>query len=108
MPRNSRLAMTLGLAAALCAFPFPGLAQNNSSPDENGQSYSFDQDEHAGVAAAIHFQKAEDAAAARQARIEAARERGQNSANRMATPPRNKPHQNRGAAERTVPPPSQR
>jgi len=63
-----KLAMTLSLAGALAMLPSLALAQKDS--------------EAAGVAEAIRFEKAKQAAADRQARIEA---RNQGSADRMST-----------------------
>ena len=70
MFKSSRFALILGLAGAMAGLPSL-TAQNDSDA--------------AGVAAAMRFQKAEDAAAARQARIEAGRKGEANSADRMAT-----------------------
>jgi hypothetical protein len=70
MLRSGRFAVILGLAGAVW-LPSMAVAQNDSD-----------------VAAAIRFQKAEDAAAARQARIDA--RGGANSADRLAQPPDSK------------------
>lgn len=75
MFKSSRLALILGLAGALAGLPSVMVAQQETKDSE------------AGVAEAIRFQKAEDAAAARQAGIEAARKGGSNSADRMASEP---------------------
>jgi hypothetical protein len=62
--------LILGLASALAGLPSLTAAQKD--PDA------------AGVAEAIRFEKAKQAAADRQARTEAAHERASNSADRMA------------------------
>src|ERR1700739_806869 len=76
---RSRMALILGLAGAMAGLPSLAVAQKNSSGE-------------AGVQEAIRSQKAEDAAAARQARIEEAKARGQNSADRAVTPAKKKDH----------------
>ncbi|MGO4881534.1 MAG: hypothetical protein ACLP59_12010 [Bryobacteraceae bacterium] len=96
MLRSSRLAMILGLAAAM-AGPSITLAQKDQDRDQDAK----------GIAEAIRFQKAEDAAAARQARIEAARARGENSADRMAPAANAKPHHVKTSTARKTPPPPQ-
>ena len=70
MFKPSRLALILGLAGAMAGLPSLAVAQQDSDA--------------AGVAEAIRFQKAEDAAAARQAHSGAARAAESNSADRMA------------------------
>ena len=89
--------LTMGLAGAL-VLPALALAQQ----DRTRQN---DQDEPGNVADAIRFQKAEDAAAARQARIEAAREREAHSADRVMTKTRVKAKTSRTETTRRVPPP---
>jgi hypothetical protein len=74
MLKTTRFALILGLAGAAAGLPSMAVAQNDNDSD---------------VAAAIRFQKAEDAAAARQARLEA-RGGESNSADRMAQPPASK------------------
>jgi hypothetical protein len=74
MLRPGKLSLILGLAGALA---LPALV-----PAQAAQKDS----DAAGVAAAIRFQKAEDAAAARQARLDAGRAGEANSADRMARP----------------------
>ncbi len=74
MFKSSRLALILGLAGALAGLPSVMVAQQEGTKDSD-----------AGVAEAIRFQKAEDAAAARQARDEGARKNESNSADRMAS-----------------------
>jgi hypothetical protein len=69
MFKPSRLALILGLAGAMAGLPSLAVAQQDSDA--------------AGVAEAIRFQKAEDAAAARQAHSGAARAAESNSADRM-------------------------
>jgi hypothetical protein len=80
MLRPSKLALILGLAGAMAGLPSL-IAQQDEGRDEGG------------VAGAIRYEKAKQAAADRQARIEAAREHGardRDSADRMAPEPRRK------------------
>lgn len=63
MTRFSKFALVAGLASAAAGLP-----------SLTAQTGPNDQDKPGDVAAAIRFQKAEEAAAARQARIEAARQ----------------------------------
>ena len=72
MLRSSRLALILGFAGALATLP--------------SLSAQKDQEE-GGVQEAIRFEKAKQAAADRQARIEEARVNGSQSADRAATEP---------------------
>jgi len=67
-----RLALILGLAGGLAALP--AMAADQKDPDA------------AGVAEAIRFEKAKQAAADRQARIEAARAKGQYKDDAEAVP----------------------
>ena len=83
MSKTSKFALILGLASATAGLPALW-AQSNSDA--------------AGVAAAIRFQKAEDAAAARQARIEAGRAPAQSKANNTPTQAVEKPSQENGVA----------
>jgi hypothetical protein len=76
MFKPSRLAVILGLAGALAGLPSVMVAQQEGTKDSD-----------AGVAEAIRFQRAEDAAAARQARVGAAPKNESNSADRMASEP---------------------
>jgi len=78
-----RFLLTIVLAGAMTGLPGLALAQQKQAQHNND-------DEPGDVAAAIRFQKAEDAAAARQARIEAARARQENSADRTVTRPKAK------------------
>lgn len=87
----NRLALILGLAGAMAGLPSLAVAQKNSGDE-------------AGVQEAIRFQKAEDAAAARQARIEEAKARGENSADRAATQTKKKSARQTPAARKTQPP----
>jgi len=73
MLRPGKFALILGMASVMAALPTLTLAQTSQKESEA-----------AGVAAAIRFQRAEDAAAAREARIDAARGGESNSADRMA------------------------
>ena len=75
MLRPSKFALILGLAGAL-VLPSLAVAQQEAAARKDSDA--------AGVAVAIRFQKAEDAAAARQARIDAARGGESNSAARTA------------------------
>ena len=93
MLKPSKVALILGLASGLAGLP--SLTATQKDPDA------------AGVAEAIRFEKAKQAAADRQARIEAARERASNSADRMAPEQKGKTKANRTAAARKTPPPQQ-
>jgi hypothetical protein len=64
--------LALGLAGAMIVLPLPGAAQD-------------DHDDARAVQEAIRFEKAKQAAADRQARIEDRRERESNSADRVVT-----------------------
>ncbi|MGC9945930.1 MAG: hypothetical protein ABSF64_06120 [Bryobacteraceae bacterium] len=85
MLRHSKLALILGLAGALAGLP--SLTAAEKDPDA------------AGVAEAIRFEKAKQAAADRQARIEEAHERAQ-SADRAVSEPQGKPRAVKSAAAR--------
>jgi hypothetical protein len=89
--------LTIGLAGALAALPSLALAQQDRPRQSN-------QDEPGDVAEAIRFQKAEEAAAARQERIDAGRERD-NSADREMTKTRTKARSTRPTTTRKTPPP---
>jgi hypothetical protein len=93
MMKPSKLALTLGLAGAMAALP--SLIADQKDPDA------------AGVAEAIRFEKAKQAAADRQARIEEARARGENTADRMMPEPKSKAHSVKPTAARKTPPPQQ-
>ncbi|MGA3043120.1 MAG: hypothetical protein ABSF54_20270 [Bryobacteraceae bacterium] len=91
MLKPSKVALILGLASAL---GLPSLsAQQNEGKDEGG------------VAGAIRYEKAKQAAADRQARIEEGRERAANSADRIAPETRPKMKAARTAAARKTPQP---
>lgn len=83
MLKSSKVALILGLAGAMAGVPWLS-AQQDEGRDEGG------------VAGAIRYEKAKQAAADRQARIEEGRERVSNSADRMAPEPRRK-QKNRAA-----------
>ncbi|HTT66262.1 MAG TPA: hypothetical protein VMG35_30635 [Bryobacteraceae bacterium] len=87
MPRRSRFALILGLAGATSLIA----AQAQSAAQKDSEA--------AGVAAAIRFQKAEQAAADRQARIETARERKGETAREPAIAAAKKPSHAGGVAE---------
>jgi hypothetical protein len=87
------------MAGALAALPTLALAQQTRAQQNND-------DEPGDVAAAIRFQKAEDAAAARQARIEEANARQENSADRAVTRTKAKPKAVKTAAAKKTPPPA--
>jgi hypothetical protein len=90
----SSLVVTLGLAGAMAALPAVAAAQQD--------------DDQEGVQEAIRFEKDKQAAADRQARIEAARDRQANSADRMIEPqPKTAPAAKRKPAAKTAPSPSQ-
>jgi len=91
MFKPSKIALILGLAGAMAGLPSLTAAQKD--PDA------------AGVAEAIRFEKAKQAAADRQARIEAAHERAATSADRMAPEPKSKTPATRTASARKTPPP---
>jgi hypothetical protein len=91
MFKRSRFALILGLAGAMAGLP--SLAAQQKDPDA------------AGVAEAIRFEKAKQAAADRQARIEEARERGEKFADRSASESKPKaPPVNSASAARKTPP----
>jgi len=95
MLKPSKVALILGLAGVLAGLPSLS-AQQNEGRDEGG------------VAGAIRYEKAKQAAADRQARIEAAPERGANSADRMALGAKSKTKGPRTAsAARKTPAPQQ-
>ncbi|MGA2578299.1 MAG: hypothetical protein ABSH24_19960 [Bryobacteraceae bacterium] len=92
MFKSSRFALILGLAGAMAWLP--SLSAQQKDPDE------------AGVAEAIRYERAKQAAADRQARIEEGRERGEKSADRSVSEPRPKAHPVKSAAAtHKVPPP---
>jgi hypothetical protein len=86
-----RFALILGLAGALAGLPSLSAAQK-------------DQDQ-AGVAEAIRFERAKQAAADRQARIEEARARAENSSDRWANESKLKTKTVKSATARKTPPP---
>lgn len=86
-----KFALTLAMAGALAGLPSLALAQKD--PDARG------------VAEAIRFEKAKQAAADRQARIEARAGR-ENSADRVATETKAKPKAAKNTAARRTPPQS--
>ena len=90
MIKPNKFALILGLAGAMAGLP--SLTAQQKDPDA------------AGVAEAIRFEKAKQAAADRQARIEEARTRGEKSADRAAAAPEGTPHTVKSAAARKVPP----
>jgi hypothetical protein len=94
MLKPSKFALILGLAGAMGVLPSLAAVKD---PDA------------AGVAEAIRFEKAKQAAADRQARIEAAREHASNSADRMAPEPKSKTKTagTTSATTRKTPPPQQ-
>jgi len=93
MLKPSKIALILGLAGALAGLR--SLAAQQKDPDA------------AGVAEAIRFEKAKQAAADRQARIEAAHERATTSADRMAPEPKKTKATRTTPAARKTPPPQQ-
>jgi len=94
MFKPGRFALILGLAGAMAALP--SLASAQKDPDA------------AGVAEAIRFEKAKQAAADRQARIEAARAGGENSADRSVSESKTKTRTAKSAPVRKTPPAQQR
>jgi len=90
MIKLSKYALILGLAGAMAGLPTLVAAQKD--PDA------------AGVAEAIRFEKAKQAAADRQARIEEARARGEKSADRSVPEPKAKTHVVKSAAAQKAPP----
>ena len=90
MIKLSKYALILGLAGALAGLPTLVAAQKD--PDA------------AGVAEAIRFEKAKQAAADRQARIEEARAHGEQSADRAVPEPTAKTHVVKSAAAKKAPP----
>jgi hypothetical protein len=90
MIKPSKFASILGLAGAMAGLPYMTAAETD--PDA------------AGVAEAIRFEKAKQAAADRQARIEEARARGEQSADRAAADSKGRPHIVKSAAARKAPP----
>jgi hypothetical protein len=97
MWKPTKTALILGIAGALAGLP-PLTAAQQAAAQKDPDA--------AGVAEAIRFQKAEQAAADRQARIEEAREHASNSADRMASQPKRPAKATRVAsASRKTPPP---
>jgi hypothetical protein len=90
MLKPSKIALILGLAGALAGLPSLA-AQQDEGRDEGG------------AAGAIRFEKAKQAAADRQARIEEAREPSANSADRMAPEPKSKTKAAKSAAASKTP-----
>jgi hypothetical protein len=100
MWKPTKIALILGIAGALAGLPSLTAAQQAAAAQKDPDA--------AGVAEAIRFQKAEQAAADRQARIEA-REQASNSADRMAPQPKRPAKATRTApASRKTPPPQPR
>ncbi len=93
MFKASRCALILGLAGAMAGLPAM-LADDRDRDQDNS-----------GVAEAIRYEKAKQAAADRQERIEEARERGQINADRMAPEAKHRDKE-KGARARKTPPPS--
>jgi hypothetical protein len=94
MLKPSKVALILGLAGALAGLP--SLAAQQKDPDATG------------VAEAIRFEKAKQAAADRQARIEEAQERASKSADRTGPEAKTKMKASRTASARKTPPPQER
>jgi len=92
MSRANKLALILGLAGAMAGLPCLAAAQKD--PDA------------AGVAEAIRFERAKQAAADRQARIEGGRARGEKSADRSASESKPKTRTLKTAAVEKTPPAS--
>jgi hypothetical protein len=90
MIKPSKVALILGLAGAMAALP--PLIADQKDPDA------------AGVAEAIRFEKAKQAAADRQARIEATQGRGENTADRMMPEAKSRAHAVKSTAARKAPP----
>jgi hypothetical protein len=90
MTKPSKFALILGLAGSMAGLQ--SLTAQQKDP------------EAAGVAEAIRFEKAKQAAADRQARIEEARARGEQSADRAATDSKGSRHTVKSAAARKAPP----
>jgi len=93
MSKPSRFALILGLAGAMTGLS--SLTALQKDPDATG------------VAEAIRFEKAKQAAADRQARIEEARERGEKSADRSVSESRAKAHMVKSASVARKTPPAQ-
>jgi hypothetical protein len=90
MFKPNRFALILGLAGAMAGLS--SLTAEQRDPDA------------AGVAEAVRYEKAKQAAADRQARIEGTRERPSDSADRMASEPRRKAKDaRRDSADRGTP-----
>ncbi len=87
---KSRIGLILGLAGGLAALPSMVAADRDRDPDA------------AGVAEAIRFEKAKQAAADRQERIEARGERQENTADRMMPEPRRRDKDKGGRATTTT------
>jgi hypothetical protein len=99
MWKPTKIVLILAIAGALEGLPSLTAGQQAAAQKDP---------DAAGVAEAIRFQKAEQAAADRQARIEEAREHGANSADRMAPQPKKPVKATRPAsASRKTPPPQQ-
>jgi hypothetical protein len=101
MLRPNRFAAILGLAGAMAMLPSLSAQQPESSARKDPDA--------SGIAEAIRFHRAEDAAAARQARIEAGRDRGVRSPDRAAAPEvKTRPHTDSASARKIPPPPQNR
>ncbi len=94
MSRFTRFALIVGMAGGMVALP--SYAASKKDPDA------------AGVAEAIRFERAKQAAADRQARIEAGRGRGDQSADRMTSETRAKRKNTKSAAASEKPQPQTR
>ena len=90
-----RFLLTIGIAGALAALPSLAAPQAASQKDGGDQ---------AGVAEAIRFERAKQAAADRQARIEAARNREENSADRTVPETKKRPRNTKATSDRKTPP----
>jgi hypothetical protein len=90
MLKPGKFALILGLTGALAGLPCPAAAQKD--PDA------------AGVAEAIRFERAKQAAGDRQARIEEAQARGEKSADRSAPESKAKARLKTAAAAQKTPP----
>jgi len=90
MLKPSKLALVLGLTGAIAGLPC--LAAAEKDPDA------------AGVAEAIRFERAKQAAADRQARIDAAQTRAEKTADRPDSEPKPKGHAVKTATAQKTPP----
>ena len=90
MLKRTKLALILGLTGAIAGLPWLAAAQKD--PDA------------AGVAEAIRFERAKQAAADRQARIEEAQARAGKRADRAAPESKPKAHEVKTAAAQKTPP----